>query len=53
MSVMKARGVCRLDDTGPDCSQPSLTDGQIIKLATMALEIERYMGRPQDIEWAH
>jgi pyruvate, water dikinase len=45
-------GVCRLDDTGPDCTQPSLTDAQIIELATMALDIERYMGRPQDIEWA-
>ena len=45
-------GVCRLDNTGPDAGRPSLTDGQVRDLTTMALAIEDYTGRPQDIEWA-
>ena len=45
-------GVCRLDDTGPDALQSSLTDEQVVGLSNMALAIEQYTGRPQDIEWA-
>lgn len=45
-------GVCRLDDTGPDKARASLTDEQVINLATLALKIEDYIGHPQDIEWA-
>ena len=47
-----SEGVCRLDDTGPDSTKPSLTDKQATELASMALDIEQYAGRPQDIEWA-
>ncbi|PID40455.1 MAG: pyruvate, water dikinase [Proteobacteria bacterium] len=45
-------GVCRLDDTGPDCAQPSLADRQAVELAAMGLAIEHAAGCPQDIEWA-
>lgn len=45
-------GVCRLDDTSPDRAGASLTDGQAVELAGMALRIEEYTGHPQDIEWA-
>lgn len=45
-------GVCRLDDTGPDMSQASLSDRQALDLARMALRIEETYGKPQDIEWA-
>jgi len=33
-------------------AQPSLNDEQIQKLAQLGLEIERFYGAPQDIEWA-
>ena len=45
-------GVCRLDDTGPDMSQASLTEQQAVDLARLAVRIEEAYGRPQDIEWA-
>lgn len=45
-------GVCRLDDTGPGRTSASLTDGQALELAALALKIEAYTGLPQDIEWA-
>lgn len=31
---------------------PSLTDEQVVALATLAKQIERHRGAPQDIEWA-
>ncbi|MCD1295836.1 phosphoenolpyruvate protein kinase [Methanocella sp. CWC-04] len=31
---------------------PSLTENEANKLATIGMEIERYFGSPQDIEWA-
>ncbi|MGA6924774.1 MAG: PEP/pyruvate-binding domain-containing protein, partial [Desulfosarcina sp.] len=45
-------GVCRLDDTGPDRMQASLTQRQVLDLADLAVRIEAYYGCPQDIEWA-
>ncbi|WP_174897334.1 PEP/pyruvate-binding domain-containing protein, partial [Desulfosarcina cetonica] len=45
-------GICRMDETGPDRTAPSLTDEQILALAAMAIRIEDYAGLPQDIEWA-
>ena len=32
--------------------QPSILDEEILKLAEAGLAIERYFGKPQDIEWA-
>jgi pyruvate, water dikinase len=32
--------------------QASIADAEAVQLATVALEIERYFGKPQDIEWA-
>lgn len=32
--------------------QASIADAEAVQLATAALEIERYFGKPQDIEWA-
>ncbi|MBI4700629.1 MAG: pyruvate, water dikinase [Deltaproteobacteria bacterium] len=32
--------------------EPELSPGQLARLATMALHIERYFKQPQDIEWA-
>jgi pyruvate,water dikinase len=32
--------------------QASIADAEAVELATKALEIERYFGQPQDVEWA-
>jgi len=45
-------GVCRLDTTGEEKEEPSLSDDQAIELAGIAVRMEKYYGRPQDIEWA-
>ncbi len=45
-------GVCRLDDTGEQMTQASLTDPQALSLAALAVTVEDYYGRPQDIEWS-
>jgi len=45
-------GVCRLDTTGEERDRPCLADGQAIDLAGIAVRMEKYYGRPQDIEWA-
>jgi len=45
-------GVCQIDLTGDFRNQPSLTTGQVITLATLAVKMEEYYGGPQDIEWA-
>jgi pyruvate,water dikinase len=45
-------GICRLDVTGEESRMPSLTDAQAQELARLAVRIEDYYQRPQDIEWA-
>jgi pyruvate, water dikinase len=45
-------GVCRLDVTGEESLMASLTDEQAKELALLAVRIETYYKRPQDIEWA-
>jgi len=45
-------GVCRLDVTGKESRMASLTDDQAKELARLAVRIEAYYQRPQDIEWA-
>ena len=45
-------GVCRLDVTGEESRSASLTDDQAKELARLAVRIEAYYQRPQDIEWA-
>ncbi len=45
-------GVCRLDVTGEESRTASLTDDQAKELARLAVRIEAYYQRPQDIEWA-
>ena len=45
-------GVCRLDVTGEESRMASLTDDQAKELARLAVRIEAYYQRPQDIEWA-
>jgi pyruvate,water dikinase len=45
-------GVCRLDTTGEERGQPSLSDEQALELAGIAVRMEKYYGRPQDMEWA-
>ncbi len=45
-------GVCRLDVTGQEASDPSLTDEQVIEIAAVAMRLEAYHGAAQDIEWA-
>lgn len=45
-------GVCRLEVTGEESRLPSLTDEQAKELARLAIRIEAYYQRPQDIEWA-
>jgi len=45
-------GVCRLEVTGDESRMASLTDDQAKELARLAVRIETYYKRPQDIEWA-
>jgi pyruvate,water dikinase len=45
-------GVCRLDVTGEESRMASLSDDQAKELARLAVRIEAYYKRPQDIEWA-
>ena len=45
-------GVCRLEVTGEESRMASLTDEQVKELARLAVRIEAYYKRPQDIEWA-
>lgn len=45
-------GVCRMEVTGEKSDLPSLTDEQVIEIAGMAAELERFYGTPRDIEWA-
>jgi pyruvate, water dikinase len=45
-------GVCRLEVTGEESRMASLTDEQAKELARLAVRIEAYYKRPQDIEWA-
>jgi pyruvate,water dikinase len=45
-------GVCRLEVTGEERSMASLTDEQAKELARLAVRIDAYYKRPQDIEWA-
>jgi len=45
-------GVCRLEVTGEESRMASVTDDQAKELARLAIRIEAYYKRPQDIEWA-
>jgi pyruvate, water dikinase len=45
-------GVCRLEVTGEESRMASLTDDQAKELARLAVRIEAYYKRAQDIEWA-
>lgn len=45
-------GVCRMDLSAEESTQPCLTDRQTGQLAELALRIEAHYGVPQDIEWA-
>jgi pyruvate,water dikinase len=55
---VKDRAFIRVDDdykmapVDEGAGEPSLTDEQTLELARLALEIESYFGKPQDIEWA-
>ena len=49
----ETEGVCRVSVDPEMCEQPTLSDPQIIELATMASRIEAHYGIPQDIEWAY
>ncbi len=43
---------CSLETAGENRDQPSISDGQAISLAELAMRLEAYYGAPQDIEWA-
>lgn len=45
-------GICRLEVTGEESRKASLTDEQAKELARLAVRIEAYYKRAQDIEWA-
>jgi pyruvate, water dikinase len=45
-------GICCNELVGDQSRAPSIDDGQAAALARLAVEIEDYYGRPQDIEWA-
>lgn len=44
-------GLTRLAVGALEQLQPAIGDDEAVKLAEMALAIERYFGKPQDIEW--
>jgi rifampicin phosphotransferase len=41
----------RCSAAGPD-AEPVLSDEQVLKIADLVRHVSRYLGRPQDIEWA-
>lgn len=45
-------GICRLEVVEEEKDRPALTDEQARFLAGLALDLEKYFGCPQDIEWA-
>ncbi|MHB8202389.1 MAG: PEP/pyruvate-binding domain-containing protein [Desulfomonilaceae bacterium] len=45
-------GVCRRELTGKRSQTESISENQARELARMAVILEAYYGRPQDIEWA-
>ena len=45
-------GVCRMDITGNLNILPSLSDEQVVEIAKTAMDLEKFYGSPQDIEWA-
>ena len=45
-------GVCSAEILADERDLPSLTDGQAVEVAEMAMRIEEYFGLPQDMEWA-
>jgi pyruvate,water dikinase len=45
-------GVCRMELTGDERDDPSITDDQAVSLAGLACRLEDHYGCPQDIEWA-
>jgi len=44
-------GVVVRENTRENASKPSIGDEEAIRLAEIGIEIERYFGNPQDIEW--
>jgi len=45
-------GVCQIDLDKDNRYLPALSSDQAIRLAALAIKIEKYYGGPQDIEWA-
>ncbi len=45
-------GVCRQEDGGSLAEEPSLTDDEALRLAEIAIRLDRDYGEPLDIEWA-
>jgi pyruvate,water dikinase len=45
-------GLSRVSVAEPQSTSPSLADDQVLKLAAMALRLEKHYGSPQDVEWA-
>ncbi|MEM2214583.1 MAG: phosphoenolpyruvate synthase [Candidatus Nezhaarchaeales archaeon] len=42
----------RVEVPSEESRDPCLTDGEVLKLAELAIKIEQHYGQPQDIEWA-
>jgi pyruvate,water dikinase len=45
-------GLSRVELTEAEAQSPSLTDDQVLQLASTALSLEEHYGCPQDVEWA-
>jgi pyruvate,water dikinase len=45
-------GVQQLDVPSGDETRPAVTDAEVARLAEVALTVERYFDKPQDLEWA-
>jgi pyruvate,water dikinase len=44
-------GICRIDLTGDIAALPTISRGQAVALAELAVKMEEYYNTPQDIEW--
>jgi len=52
VATASAGGVEYVELKGDEGRRPSLTDDQVMRLASMGLKIEVALGAPQDVEWA-
>ena len=45
-------GVCRMETTGEQANQASISDDDALEVARICLKLEKHYGSAQDVEWA-